>query len=148
MPNAVENEAVEHEIVELERQYWQALQDGDEMTPTTLSDDPCIVAGAQGIASLDRRAVARMMKEASWKLERFEIDPDVRVRVIGDDVAVLAYKVHEDVVVDGRLLKLEAADTSTWVRRDGRWVCAMHTEAIAGDPFGRDRRASDAAPAR
>jgi hypothetical protein len=144
MPNAVENKAVENEIVELERQYWQALQDGDAATPTTLSDDPCIVAGAQGIASLDRRAVAQMMKDASWKLERFEIDPDVRVRIIGDDVAVLAYKVHEDVAVDGRLLKLEASDTSTWVRRDGRWVCAMHTEAIAGDPFGRDRRPPDA----
>jgi hypothetical protein len=26
------------------------------------------------------------------------------------------------------------------VRRGGRWVCALHTEAIAGDPYGRDRR--------
>ena len=134
--------AVENEIVELERRYWQALRDGDADTTTTLSDDPCIVAGAQGIASLDRGAVANMMKQASWKLERFELDPEVQVRVIGDDVAVLAYKVREDLSVDGRSLKLEASDTSTWVRRDGRWVCAMHTEAIAGDPFGRDRRAA------
>ena len=36
-------------------------------------------------------------------------------------------------------MALDAADSSTWVRRDGRWLCAMHTEAIAGDPFGRDR---------
>ena len=106
MPNTVENE-----IVELERRYWQALQDGDEVTPARLSDDPCIVAGAQGIASLDRRAVANMMKEASWKLERFEIDPDVKVRIIGERVAVLAYKVREEVAVDGRLLKFEASDT-------------------------------------
>ena len=139
MPNAVEKE-----IVELERQYWQALQDGDEVTPTRLSDDPCIVAGAQWIASLDRRAVANMMKEASWKLERFEIDPDVQVRIIGERVAILAYKVREEVAVDGRLLKFEASDTSTWVWRDGRWFCVMHTEALAGDPFGRDRRAPPA----
>ena len=27
-----------------------------------------------------------------------------------------------------------AADTSTWVRGDGRWLCALHTEPR--DPFG------------
>jgi hypothetical protein len=36
--------------------------------------------------------------------------------------------------------KLDAADSSTWVRRNGRWLCALHTEAILGDPFGRDRQ--------
>jgi hypothetical protein len=136
--------AVEDEIVELERRYWQALRDRDDETPAQLSDDPCIVAGAQGIASLDRRAVADMVKQASWKLERFEIDPDVKVRVLNDDVVVLAYRVREEIAVDSRLLKFEASDTSTWVRRDGWWVCVMHTEALAGDPFGRDRRADAA----
>ena len=131
--------ALENDILELERQYWQALRDGDEETPTRLSDDPCIVAGAQGIASLDRYAVATMM-EQGWKLERFEIDPDVMVRTINDDVVVLAYRVRQEIAVDGRLLKLQASDTSTWVRRDGRWWCVMHTEALAGDPYGRDRR--------
>jgi hypothetical protein len=33
---------------------------------------------------------------------------------------------------------VDAADSSTWVHRDGRWLCALHTEAIAGAPFGRD----------
>jgi len=28
------------------------------------------------------------------------------------------------------------------VRRDGRWRCVLHTEALAGDPFGRDRAAA------
>ncbi|HXU07055.1 MAG TPA: nuclear transport factor 2 family protein, partial [Polyangia bacterium] len=59
---------VENEIVQLERQYWQALVEGDNETPVRLSDDPCIVAGAQGISSLDRQAIADMMKQASWKL--------------------------------------------------------------------------------
>jgi len=81
-----------------------------------------------------------MLKSGAWKLRRFEIDPDVKLRMFGDDVAVLAYKVREELTVDGKPVKLEAADASTWVRRDGRWVCALHTESIAGDPFGRDRR--------
>ena len=132
--------AVENQIVELERSYWQALVDGDSGTTVRLSDDPCIVSGAQGVASLDRRSMAGMLKQGGWQLRHFEIDPDVKLRMLGDDVAVLAYKVREELTVDGKPVKLEAADASTWVRRDGQWVCALHTESIAGDPFGRDRR--------
>jgi hypothetical protein len=33
------------------------------------------------------------------------------------------------------------ADASPWVQRDRRWVCALHTESIAGDPFGRGKLA-------
>jgi hypothetical protein len=62
------------------------------------------------------------------------------VRLVHDDVAIVAYKVKESLTVDGKPLTLEAADSSTWVRSPGGWVCAMHTEAISGDPFGRDRR--------
>jgi hypothetical protein len=60
--------------------------------------------------------------------------------MVADDVAVVAYKVKEELTVDGKPLKLEAADASTWIRSEGRWLCAMHSEAITGDPFGRDRR--------
>jgi hypothetical protein len=132
--------AVEKQFLDLERQYWQALQDRDDETALRLSDDPCIVSGATGVASLDRQALAGMLKSGGWQLRHFEIDPDVKLRMFGDDVAVLAYKVREELTVDGKPVKLEAADASTWVRRDGRWVCALHTESIAGDPFGRDRR--------
>jgi|SRR5436190_17636464 len=132
--------AVERELLELERRYWQALQDRDDATALKLSDDPCIVAGAQGVATLDRQSMAGMLRQATWKLERFEIDPNVKVKLLRDDVAVVAYKVREELTVDGKPVKLEAADASTWVRRDGQWVCALHTEALAGDPFGRDRR--------
>jgi hypothetical protein len=53
-------------------------------------------------------------------------------------LAIVAYQVHEELTVDGKPVTLDAADSSTWVRRNGRWLCALHTEAIAGDPFGRD----------
>jgi hypothetical protein len=132
--------AVEKQLLDLERQYWQALQNRDDETALRLADDPCIVSGASGVASLDRQALAGMLKTDTWQLRHFEIDPDVKLRMLGDDVAVLAYKVREELTVDGKSVKLEAADASTWVRRDGKWVCALHTESIAGDPFGRDRR--------
>ena len=59
--------------------------------------------------------------------------------MLRDDVAVVAYVVTEELTVENKPVTLKAADSSTWVRRDGRWVCAVHTESLSGDPFGRDR---------
>jgi len=130
---------VENELVELEKRYWTAIQDKDPVVALQLTHDPCIVTGAQGVASLDRDKLAMMTEGARWTLDDFELD-DVQVQLVRDDVAIVAYKVKETLLVDGKPLTLEAADSSTWVRSNGRWLCALHTEAIAGDPFGRDRR--------
>jgi uncharacterized protein (TIGR02246 family) len=132
--------SVERELVGLEKKYWQAIIDKDFEAALELTDDPCIVAGAQGVASIGRKEFEGMMKGEQWTLNKFELD-DIQVRMLGDDTAVVAYKVKEQLTVEGKPLTLEAADASTWVRKNGHWVCALHTEALAGDPFGRDRKA-------
>jgi len=129
---------VTKQLEELERKYWQAIKDNDLDEALKLSDEPCIVAGAQGVASLDKKTFEKMMKSSSWKLLDFKL-ADFNVRLINDDVAIVAYTVHEDMEVDGKPLSLDAADSSTWVKRNGHWVCALHTESLKGDPFGRDR---------
>jgi hypothetical protein len=131
--------ANERELLALERQYWQAIKAGDVETTARLSDETCIVTGAQGVGQLTRAQLKGMMSAGTWKLEAFEISNAI-VQLITDDVATVAYKVSEKLTVDGKSLTLEAADLSTWVRRNGSWVCAAHTESLAGDPFGRDRR--------
>ena len=134
------NKAIEQELLGLEKEYWQALQDGDVETALRLTDDGCILAGSRGVMRIDRQAFISMMQDATYTLHRFELKDDAQVTLLGDDVAVLAYSVHEELTVDGSPVTLDAADASTWVRRNGRWVCALHTESIAGDPFGRDRQ--------
>jgi hypothetical protein len=81
-----------------------------------------------------------MMKTTTYSLKGFELKPGAQVRLLRDDVALVAYQVHEDLIVEGKQVSLDAADSSTWVRRGGNWLCAMHTESIVGDPFGRDRQ--------
>lgn len=132
-------QAAEKELVQLEKRYWQALKEKDVDTALRLTDDGCILTGAQGIARIDPETFKSMMKDASWSLNAYDVS-DVQVRLLSDDVAIVAYKVTENLTVEGKPVKLEAADSSTWVRRDGRWVCALHTEAITGDPWGRDRQ--------
>jgi uncharacterized protein (TIGR02246 family) len=129
---------VEAELLELEQRFWQAIKDQDGDAATRLADEPCLVTGAQGVGLIDRKTLAAMLKAAPYTLHRFELT-GAQVRLLTDDVAVVAYQIHEELTVDGKRVTLDAADASTWVRRAGRWLCALHTESIAGDAYGRDR---------
>src|SRR5687767_8339557 len=131
---------LEKELLGLEKQFWQALKDGDVDTVMRLTDDSCIVAGPQGFALISRQALGDMMKNANYTLDEFELKDDAQVRFLSDDSAVLAYKVHTEMTVEGKPVSIDAADASSWIKRNGHWVCALHTEAILGDPFGRDRQ--------
>ena len=129
----------DQDVLTLERKYWNALKDKDVAGTLALTDDPCVVTGAQGLGVVDHPTYESMMREASWEILDVEIADDVQVRMLNDDTAFIAYTVRERLLVDGEELTLEAADTSTWTRRDGEWRCALHTEAILGDPYGRDK---------
>jgi hypothetical protein len=142
MEAAVGTSAVEKELIELENQYWQAIRERDVEAAIRLTDDPCIVTGAQGVGSINRQTYAKMMETATWQLNEFELR-DLQVRLLSEDVAIVAYTVKEELTVEGKPVTLEAADASTWIRRDGEWLCALHTEAVAGDPFGRNRESGE-----
>jgi ketosteroid isomerase-like protein len=121
----------EHEVVTLERRYWQALKDKDVETALALTDNPCIVVGARGINRIDHTTYAAMMQDESWEIVDFSIDDEVQLLMAGDTVMV-AYIAHEQLLTDGETVSFDAAESSTWVQRDGRWVCALHTETILG----------------
>ena len=135
----------EREVLELERRFWDAMKEKDGQTAAEMTDDGCIVVGAQGVSAIDRATMEKLTEEGNWELKQYSFDEqNAQVRFIGDDVAIVAYKVNERVVVDGKTLPIDANDSSVWVRRNGDWLCALHTESLAGDPFGRDKRAVSA----
>ena len=132
----------EQELLDLEKQFWEAMKTRDSRTAERLADDRCFVVGPQGISEIQKSSLGAMVAEAPYELKHYQLDTtDVHVRKIADDVAIVAYKVNERLVVDGKPTALEAYDSTVWVRRNGNWVSALHTETVAGDPFGRDRRA-------
>jgi hypothetical protein len=139
--------SIDQELLSLEAEYWEAVKNRDAVTAARLSDDPCIVTGAQGVRRIRRADIAALMNSASIIVRDFAID-DAEVQRLSDDVAVVAYRVHEDLSMDGRLVTVDAVDASTWVRRNGRWLCALHSETLAGEmparaESGDDRRATD-----
>lgn len=131
--------AIENEIIGLEKKYWQAIKDQDLETAMTLTYEPCIVAGPQGVSRFGKSDFKKMMQDSKSVLKNFEIKDDAEVQVFGDDLAVLAYSVHEEFTIEGKPVSVDAAESSTWVRKNGKWLCAMHTESICGDPYGRDQ---------
>src|SRR5205085_11890043 len=91
---------LEKELLALERQYWNALKDRDVETVVRLSDDTTVVTGAQGVGALEKEKLGGMIEKATYEIREFEIDERVQMRKLSENVAILAYKVHEELIVD------------------------------------------------
>jgi hypothetical protein len=126
------------DIIELEKKFWQTMIDRDVDTAAGMMADTAIVTGAQGAATIEAGTFARMMREGTWELRSFKLDK-LQVQLVTDATAIIGYEVTEKLVVDGKPLELTAYDASVWTRVDDEWKCALHTESVKGDPFGRDR---------
>jgi hypothetical protein len=86
-----------------------------------------------------------MLEGGTWQIDRYALDETkAQIRMVGDDIAIVAYPVHEDLHVDGKKVSLDAFDSTVWIKKDGKWVTVLHTESLAGDPFGRDKRKATA----
>lgn len=134
-----------HELLELERRFWDAMRDKDGEAASEMTADSCIVVGAQGVSAIDKPTMAKLTNEGDWEIERYTFDESTaQVQFLKDDVALVAYKVKEKLRVEGKPVNLEANDASVWIRKNGEWLCAMHTESLVGDPFGRDKTAKPA----
>jgi len=131
-------DTTEQQLVQLERKYWDAMVAKDVDTAVRMSDDPCYIAGAQGISQITNEQYRTLMTDGKWTLHSYTMDK-MLTRLVSPDVAIIAYTVTEKLTVEGKPLTLTANDASTWVRRNGEWKCALHTESPSGDPFGRDK---------
>jgi ketosteroid isomerase-like protein len=130
--------SAEQELVALEKKYWDAMIAKDVDTAVRMSDDPCFITGAQGVSVISAEQYQKLMTDGKWTLLSYTMDK-IEARFLSPDVGVVAYQVTEQLTVDGKPLTLKASDSSTWVKRNGDWKCALHTEAPSGDPFARDK---------
>ncbi len=120
------------EIVALETSYWDAMKRKDGAATAKLAADPSLVTGARGVMSIPKAKMGAMTKEGSWTLESYSFD-DVQVTTPAPGVAIIAYKVTQQVTMDGKPLEMHAADQSTWIRGDNGWECHAHSETMLQD---------------
>jgi len=119
------------EIIALEKDYWDAMKRKDGKRTAELSGEPALVTGSNGVMSIAKDKMGAMTEGGAWTLESYEFE-DVKVSRPADDVAIIVYKVHQKVTMNGEPKEFHAADSSTWVRGDDGWECCAHSETILG----------------
>jgi hypothetical protein len=113
-----------------EQTYLKAIEQKDGATIANLTDRTSLIAGPQGLQTLDVKAIQAMVQQHDAS-NRYEIvESTIQTLPLTDDVAVMGYKLRT-IPPDGP--PTEAYNTDVWVNRNDRWLCAMHTEVPAGN---------------
>jgi ketosteroid isomerase-like protein len=124
--------SVEEQILSNEKSYWEAVKNKDSRAVESLTADRCLVVGADGVRAMRREELGELMKSMPSELGDYGIeDGNVEFIQASDDVAIVAYKVRTEYRSEGGPQRAEAFDTTVWVKRDGEWKCALHTETPA-----------------
>jgi ketosteroid isomerase-like protein len=116
-------------IVDLEKRFWQAMVDNDANTAVEMLTEPAIVVSAHGAVQFDHATYRQMAEKGPRVLTGFELS-DINVVFPSETTAIASYRVKQTVAARGQKdgTVEEMNDTSTWVKLDGAWKCAMHTE--------------------
>ena len=117
-------------IFDLEKKFWQAIVEEDTQTATSLLTEPAFMVSSHGALKFDHAGYRRMAEQGSMVVKSYELS-DLEAAFPSADTAILAYRVKQVVCPRGKPeeMQLDMLDTSTWVREQGEWRCAAHTES-------------------
>jgi ketosteroid isomerase-like protein len=119
-------------IIDLENRFWQSMIDNDADTAVEMLTEPALMVSAHGAMQFDHAAYRQMAEKGPRVLTGFELS-DVNVVFPNETTAIATYRVKQQVAGrgqnDGTIEEMN--DTSTWIKADGAWKCAIHTETPA-----------------
>ncbi|MFB3386719.1 nuclear transport factor 2 family protein [Flavobacterium sp. LAR06] len=116
------------QIIELEKKYWQGMENHDYETVKNLTHFPCIIAGKTGLQSVDEATFKKMFESANGSKIKVLNISDVETQLLAENTAVTAYQIELEMADDKQKSLLKCACTSTWIKENNNWVCALHTE--------------------
>lgn len=121
--------STQREIMELERQFWQAIVDMDVDTAISLLDAESVSVSGWGIHHFSPAEYRKMALSGDARVTAFKFSEE-RVIFPMPDVAIATYKADQSITVSGKSQDMVVYDTTTWVRKDGAWVASAHTETV------------------
>ncbi|NRF37746.1 nuclear transport factor 2 family protein [Pedobacter foliorum] len=119
---------MKNQILDLEKKYWKAMESHDFDTVKSLTHFPCIVAGKDGVRSVDEPIFKKMFESGKGRQLKVLDISDAEIQIIGDS-AIIAYLITLEYTMEGLQSSGKCACTSTWVKDQENWICAMHTES-------------------
>ena len=119
---------METQIMELEKKYWQGMENHDYETVRNLTHFPCVVAGKTGLQSVDEATFKKMFESAAGNKIKVLNISDVEMQLLAENIAITAYQIELEMPDDNQISSVKCVCTSTWIKENNNWVCAMHTE--------------------
>ena len=118
------------EIEQLEHAFWSSLVDRDVDAATALLAPQALMVSSRGAMQFDPSQYAKMLQDPRHGLIDYTLS-DMAVLFPTEDIAIVTYRAKQAMQMDGKQLEQDVVDSSTWVKLDGKWKCAAHTEAEA-----------------
>ncbi len=119
---------MEKQIIELEKKYWQGMENHDYETVRNLTHFPCIIAGKSGMQSVDEATFKKMFESVDGGKIKLLSFSDVEIQLLNENAAVTAYQIEIAIADDKQNNPIKCVCTSTWIKENNNWVCALHTE--------------------
>lgn len=120
---------METQIIELEKKYWKAMENHDYEMVKNLTLFPCIIASKNGIQSVDESKFKKMFESGDGDKIKVVNISDVESKLITENTAIIGYQIELGIGGDKQNSSMKCACTSTWIKQNNHWVCALHTEA-------------------
>ncbi len=119
---------MEVQIIELEKKYWHGVEHNDYETVKNLTLFPCIVAGKNGVQSISEAEFKKMFDSGQTNKIKVLNIYDVKEKLIAENTAVIGYYLDFTILDDSQKTPIKCVCTSTWIKENNKWACAMHTE--------------------
>lgn len=119
----------EKQIIELEEKFWNSIRDRDTSVALKLLTEPALMVSSKGAMKFDHAGYRKMAENDAFKLLDFELSK-VQVIFPDEEVAIIAYQADENTEMSGKKMSSTKSYSSTWLRKDSSWKCAVHTEAL------------------
>ena len=120
---------MQNEILELEKTYWNAIENQDFDVIKKLTHFPCIVAGRKGVQALEETVFKQMMDAGNKHQLKVVKILQENIEIINETTAAIGYLIEIKNKGENEKTTQKYACTSAWVKENGEWKCVLHTES-------------------